>query len=333
MPEGSRWPQDQLFKGASMDKEIRPASYHKRKFQSIHDLLHSKAFMEPVAAEVAEDVAIVSLPDMTRRDDLTPVEDVANPSFSVVSPGGAAARAVDEGKSRVLSSKLDLSLAGFEEAGGDWIAQERVRNPQSQGVEGYVTDLWRSLDDVEPIVRQINRVSNGKKPAVHVFTSADRNSFSAGLAYSVAVSLACRFAKPVILVDSDFQDPLLTRLYDLERELGISDFLFHSARSSHWLYQTDRERVMFVPVGNVPFGRLLNDRCSVWDWLDGLEHCGYHVCVSAGNAHDNAVRWWCESCGGIYLSVDQKRTSQVVARSAVSQLRGLGAESLSCVVH
>ena len=279
--------------------------------------------MEPVAPDVLEDVAIVSLPDMTQRDGVPSLDDVANLLFSVERQERATARAIDESKVAAVSSGLDLSVTGFEKAAGDWLTEEENCNPQRQGVEGYVTDLWRSLDDIEPIVRQINRTSNEKVPTVHVFASSDRYSSSGGLAYSVAVSLACRFAKPVILVDSDFQDPLLTRLYGLERELGISNFLFQEARSSHWLYQTDRERVMFVPVGNVPCGRLQNDLGSAVDWLDGLGKRGYHVCISAGEAHGNAVRLWCEFAGGIYLSVDQKRSSQVVARSAVSRLRGL----------
>ncbi|MCH2182490.1 MAG: hypothetical protein MK108_10835 [Mariniblastus sp.] len=316
-----------------MDKEIQPASYRKRKFQSIHDLLHSSTFAEPVDPDGDGDVAIVSIPDMNQQDG--PRGQQSKPAAHPSIPGGALASqaALPASQTEHGSRGIDFPVADLDESPDHWATERETPDGHRHPVEGCVTDLCRSFEDIEPIVNQIINGSQDGEASVSVFASTDRHSNSDSLASSVAVALACRLEKPVILVDSDFENRRLTRVYGLELDPGISNYLFQSARSSQWLYRTDRDHVIFVPTGDCSFGPLETASLNTGLWLEKLNRQYLHVCVNAGDAHGVSLPLWSEYCDAAYLSVDRERSSQAIARSAVSRMRAMGTERLSCVVH
>ena len=305
-----------------MDEEIKPAAYRKRKFQSIHELLNSKKFTEPIDPQAASgEVAVVSVPDMNRT---------AFPGAGSCVPETIDGR--NDGAGGQPGS-MSQPVADLSDVPDHWLTEHEKSDHNRGKPGGSVTDICRSLSDIEPVVNQVMSGSLRDDTTVLLFASTDCYSDSEGLATSIAVSLANRTARQVMLVDSDFEKRYLTRVYGLELDPGISNYLFQSPPTSNWLYKTDRERVDFVPVGDFPFRSVAAETSNMTCWLKGLNRNYSFICVNAGNAHGASIPLWSQYCGGAYLSVNRQQSSQAVACSAVARLRRLETRLLGCIVN
>ena len=322
-------------RGSTMDEEIKPAAYRKRKFQSIHELLNSKKFSEPIDPHAASgEIAVVSVPDMNRTA-FPNVRPSAAESIDGTPSIAVGSADIDVGNDGAVGQPASMRqpVADLNDVPDDWLIEQEKSDGYRRKPDGCVTDICRSLSDIEPVVSQIMSGSLREGTTVLMFASTDRYSESERLATSIAVSLSNRATRQVMLVDSDFEKRYLTRVYGLELDPGISNYLFQSPPSSNWLYKTDRQRVDFVPAGDFPFRSVATETSNMTRWLQGLKKDYSFICVNAGDAHGASIPLWSQHCGGAYLSVNKQQSSQAIACSAVARLRRLETRLLGCVVN
>ena len=313
-----------------MEDAIQPDDYRRRKFKSIHQLLNSKNFKEPLGRDVdPQDFLVVPVPDMNQQgvlpkgresfeDDSRRLSDMTQRNFGAPVSGAVLA---------------DQVVADLTDKPDDWLK----RPEQEEGVRskplGCVTDICRSLSDIEPVINTLLNVASGERAVALMFVSADDYAEGSSLAMAFAVSLAKRHSKRVLLIDSDFEKSDLTQVYGLDCRPGLSDWLVQNSALGLSVYATDRERVDLVPSGNSPINIMPMAVGNVTRWLKRVAGDYSFVCVNAGDAHGVAVNLWSQVAEGTYLSVNRERSSQAIACSAVARIRRLDARLLGCVTN
>ena len=313
-----------------MEEAIQPDDYRRRKFKSIHQLLNSKNFKEPLGRDVgSKDFFVVPVPDMNQQgispkgrealgDDTCQVSDMTQRNFGAQEGAtNLADRVVSD-----LTDRPDDWLKGPEE--GDDVRSKPL---------GCVTDICRSLSDIEPVVNTLLNVASDRRPVALMFVSADDYAEGGCLAMAFAVSLAQRHSKRVLLIDSDFEKSDLTQVFGLDCRTGLSDWLVQNPALGLSVYATDRERVDLVPSGNSPINIMPMAVGNVTRWLKRVAGDYSFICVNAGDAHGVAVNLWSQVAEGTYLSVNRERSSQAIACSAVARIRRLDARLLGCVTN
>lgn len=84
-------------------------------------------------------------------------------------------------------------------------------------------------------------------------TSPSGNTGNSLTAANLAISIAMELNRTALLVDANFQNPSITKLFGIKSDLGLSDYLLHDAEISRMLINPGIERLVILPAGKPMF--------------------------------------------------------------------------------
>ena len=84
-------------------------------------------------------------------------------------------------------------------------------------------------------------------------TSPTNDSGNSLTAANLAISIAMELDRSVLLIDANFQNPSICRLFDLKATSGLSDYLLHDMPLNEILINPDLERLVILPAGKAMF--------------------------------------------------------------------------------
>jgi capsular exopolysaccharide synthesis family protein len=84
-------------------------------------------------------------------------------------------------------------------------------------------------------------------------TSPTTNSGNSLTAANLAISIAMELDRSVLLIDANFQNPSICKLFDIKTENGLSDYLLSDKPLTELLINPDMERLVILPAGKEMF--------------------------------------------------------------------------------
>jgi len=84
-------------------------------------------------------------------------------------------------------------------------------------------------------------------------TSTNSNSGNSLTAANLAISIAMELDRTALLVDANFQNPSIGKLFGIKAEQGLSDYLLHDTELSSMLINPGIERLVILPAGQPMF--------------------------------------------------------------------------------
>lgn len=91
---------------------------------------------------------------------------------------------------------------------------------------------------------------NWKTVAITSTSSQTGNSLTAA---NLAISIAMELDRTALLVDANFQNPSIAKLFGIKSEQGLSDYLLHDTELSSLLVNPGIERLVILPAGKPLF--------------------------------------------------------------------------------
>ena len=80
-------------------------------------------------------------------------------------------------------------------------------------------------------------------------TSTNNNTGNSLTAANLAISIAMELDRTALLVDANFQNPAINKLFGFQAETGLSDYLLNDAELSSMLINPGIERLVILPAG------------------------------------------------------------------------------------
>ncbi|MGZ4959688.1 MAG: CpsD/CapB family tyrosine-protein kinase [Methylomonas sp.] len=84
-------------------------------------------------------------------------------------------------------------------------------------------------------------------------TSTGEKTGNSLTAANLAISVAMELDRTALLVDANFHNPAINRLFGFESETGLSDYLLHDAEISSMLINPGIDRLVVLPAGKPMF--------------------------------------------------------------------------------
>ncbi|MCH2178683.1 MAG: hypothetical protein MK106_07755 [Mariniblastus sp.] len=321
-----------------MSDKFPPIDNQRRRFQSLQSLLRSEEFIN--AGELAgktSDSVTFSFPDLNSS-----LQHPANTEISSSEVGESGATLDPPLTLEDVSPALHVGPLPAQSTRGmesdlkyrpvDWIPGRETRADPRFESSCCFKVMAAGSDELDPVTVQIeNRFSTGTVSVI-LFASADRYSDSQFITAAVAVKLASRSLKRVLVIDSDFETRQLSAMQGMDSCLGISDWI-QTTPSEIAAQHTDHNRLDFVPAGTMSIDCLLSAGEKLNHYLKYFSTSHSFIFVNAGDAHSEAVQIWSQYCGGSYLAINKKRSSRSIAESAVRHMRVCESRLIGCVMH
>jgi len=209
---------------------------------------------------------------------------------------------------------------GLKSRRDDLVVQRAPKSPVSESFRGIRTGIQFSSAD--------------RPPQVILVASADRSEGKTFVACNLAATLAGG-AAPVAIVDADMRKPRVHRLYGLDREIGLANYLTGAAGLDDVLTPTPDGNLAAVLCGPVPPNpsELLNSE-RLRALIDALKkQCRYVVIDSPPLSAVADAAMLATVADGVLLVVKAGDTPRQVVRSALEQLRAVRAPILGAVLN
>lgn len=84
-------------------------------------------------------------------------------------------------------------------------------------------------------------------------TSTSGNSGNSLTAANLAISIAMELDRTALLVDANFQNPAVNKLFGIQSDIGLSDYLLHDKEISSMLVNPGIDRLVVLPAGKPLF--------------------------------------------------------------------------------
>ncbi len=131
--------------------------------------------------------------------------------------------------------------------------QTRIQTTQTKHLQenriisGFKPGDWlESYKMLRTRCLQIMDVMNWNTLAI---TSPGKNTGNSLTAANLAISMAMELNRSVLLVDCNFQNPSICKLFGIEAETGLSDYLLHDTPINEMLINPDINRLVILPSG------------------------------------------------------------------------------------
>jgi exopolysaccharide/PEP-CTERM locus tyrosine autokinase len=128
-----------------------------------------------------------------------------------------------------------------------------ARPPQG---EAYASLLMSSNGTDQAIVEQYKMLrtsvlhrQNGTAPRTVLITSALPGEGKSTVAANFAIAIAKSVKERVLLMDCDLRDPSLHKIFGLNPERGLADYLRYEAELPELLMRTGVDKLSFLPAG------------------------------------------------------------------------------------
>jgi protein-tyrosine kinase len=131
--------------------------------------------------------------------------------------------------------------------------QTRIQTTQSKHLQenriitGFKPGKWlESYKMLRTRCLQSMDVMNWKTLAV---TSPGNNTGNTLTAVNLAISIAMELNRSVLLVDANFQNPSICKLFGIQAETGLGDYLLNDMPLNELLINPDLDRLVILPAG------------------------------------------------------------------------------------
>jgi capsular exopolysaccharide synthesis family protein len=84
-------------------------------------------------------------------------------------------------------------------------------------------------------------------------TSTSEKTGNSLTAANLAISVAMELDRTALLVDANFQNPAINKLFGFQQETGLSDYLLHDTELSSMLVNPGIDRLVILPAGKPMF--------------------------------------------------------------------------------
>lgn len=84
-------------------------------------------------------------------------------------------------------------------------------------------------------------------------TSPTNDSGNSLTAANLAISIAMELDRSVLLIDANFQNPSICKLFDIKADIGLSDYLLSDTPLNELLINPDLDRLVILPAGKEMF--------------------------------------------------------------------------------
>lgn len=125
------------------------------------------------------------------------------------------------------------------------ISKERLK--ENRIITGFKPGQWvESFKMLRTRCLQSMDAMNWKTLAV---TSPNSNAGTSLVTINLAISIAMELNRSVLLVDANFQDPSICKLFGIQSSMGLSDYLVNDTPLSEILVNPSIERLVLLPAG------------------------------------------------------------------------------------
>jgi protein-tyrosine kinase len=131
--------------------------------------------------------------------------------------------------------------------------QTRIQTTQSKHLQenriitGFKPGKWlESYKMLRTRCLQLMDVMNWNTLAI---TSPGNNAGNSLMAANLAISIAMELDRSVLLVDANFQNPSICKLFGIKAEKGLGDYLLNDAPLNEMLINPDVDRLVILPAG------------------------------------------------------------------------------------
>jgi polysaccharide biosynthesis transport protein len=207
-----------------------------------------------------------------------------------------------------------------EERIGAMYLVERPTTPGAEAVRAI-----RAVLELSPKAESLKRV---------LVTSSQTGEGKTNTVSNLAVAFAV-LGRRVLLLDADMRRPRLHRVYDVERERGLSSILQGTLTADEAIVRTHVPNLDLLPAGPVPSGpNELIASVAMADLLTELDRRYDIVFIDtppSGLLSDAVLL--SKRVDGVIFVVREKRVSRRLASEAVHRLRQVGAPLLGAIVN
>ena len=126
-------------------------------------------------------------------------------------------------------------------------ATQKSHLQKNRIISGFKSGEWiESYKMLRTRCLQIMDVNNWSTLAI---TSPGESSGNSLTAANLAVSIAMELNRSVLLVDANFMNPGICKLFGLDTDLGLSDYLLRDTPINEMLISPDFDRLVILPAG------------------------------------------------------------------------------------
>ena len=214
----------------------------------------------------------------------------------------------------------DLGEPGGGPYSRELITQHFPKSTASEAYRGLRTSLLFSSADAPPQVIMITSAGPGE----------GKTLTSANLAATMAQS-----GSKVILLDCDLRRPRMHKIFNLNRDMGISNILAGSMEASELVTKTDIENLSVIPSGPIPPNpsELLGSQ-RMRKLVDELrQHYDRVIIDSSPITAVTDASVLCDVVDGVVFVVRSGRTVRDVVKNALDSLHMVKAKVLGAVLN
>ena len=126
-------------------------------------------------------------------------------------------------------------------------ATQRKHLQENRIITGFKPGKWlESYKMLRTRCLQLMDVMNWNTLAI---TSPGNNTGNSLTAVNLAISIAMELNRSVLLVDANFQNPSICKLFGIQAETGLGDYLLNDIPLNELLINPDMDRLVILPVG------------------------------------------------------------------------------------
>ena len=200
-------------------------------------------------------------------------------------------------------------------------AVQASRATQDEGTQGSIGKIADEIVKRFPVASSSVIMFAGSQASMHTDETCAR----------VAAELAARNEGRVLLIDSDFTSRRLSKASGMAAQGGLSEIMNIAYPWQDAILKSGSSKLDFMPAGNCPHKRWVPKK-QLREAIAEIKVDYQFVCVSVGDAHEDASSTWSEIADGAFLLVSASHSSDAIAESAVAQLRSESARLIGCIV-
>lgn len=126
-------------------------------------------------------------------------------------------------------------------------ATQKKHLQENRIISGFKPGEWlESYKMLRTRCLQVMDTMNWSTLAITSPVSDTGNSLTAA---NLAISIAMELNRSVLLVDANFQNPSICKLFGIKAETGLSDYLLHDTPINEMLINPDMDRLVIMPAG------------------------------------------------------------------------------------
>ncbi len=167
-------------------------------------------------------------------------------------------------------------------------------------------------------------------PTSIAFVDPAGMSETSDAAIQCAVGLARRELGPILLIDANTSDPILSNCLCPAEQTGFQQVLRGQATWQACTYDTSITDLHFLPSGTaIPTTQASCN--SILKILTEIKSCYRYICICGSSLEQQVAQSTASACDATYLVVNLTTCDQTEVKSTIRKLGDIGARTLGCI--